>query len=125
MLTRSTAKRSTAKSVRPRESDVQRTCVHLEQAIRQSRRATMAKPPTESSGPSSSGQSDLSQSVREAAASTLNQARQAIDQYMREANRRYGAMESSVEAAQSGRREINRNAIDFAEKNVLLRSTVG
>jgi hypothetical protein len=78
----------------------------------------MAKPPTESSGPSSSGQSDLSQSVREAAASTLNQARQAIDQYMREANRRYGAMESSVEAAQSGRREINRNAIDFAEKNV-------
>jgi hypothetical protein len=53
----------------------------------------MAKPPTESSGPSSSGQSDLSQSVREAAESTLNQARQAIGQYMREGKpslRRYG-----------------------------------
>jgi phasin len=78
----------------------------------------MAKQPNESSRPSSgSGQSDLSQSVREAAESTLTQARQAVD-YMREAHRLYGAMESSVEAAQSGRRAINRKAIDFAEKNV-------
>jgi phasin len=79
----------------------------------------MAKQPTESSGsPSGSGQSDLSQSVRQAAESTLTQAKQAVDQYLREANRLYGAMESSVEAAQSGRREVNRRAISFAETNV-------
>src|SRR5690242_18559851 len=79
----------------------------------------MAKQPTGSSGsPSSSGPSDLSQNVREAAESTLTQARQAVDQYMREAHRIYGAVEASSEAARSGRREINRKAIDFAEKNV-------
>ena len=79
----------------------------------------MAKQPTESSGsPSGSGPSDLSQNVREAAESTLTQARQAVDQYMREAHRIYGAVEASAEAARSGRREINRKAIDFAEKNV-------
>ena len=79
----------------------------------------MAKQPNESFRPSSgSGQSDLSQSVREAAESTLTQARQAVDQYMREAHRLYGAMESSVEATQSGRRAINGKAIDFAEMNV-------
>lgn len=37
---------------------------------------------------------------------------------MREAHRLYGAMESSVEATQSGRRAINGKAIDFAEMNV-------
>ena len=53
----------------------------------------MAKQPTESSGsPSGSGPSDLSQSVREAADSTLTRARQAVDQYMREAHRIYGTL---------------------------------
>ena len=79
----------------------------------------MAKQSTGSSGsPSSSGPSGLSKSVREAADSTLTQARQAVDQYMGEAHRLYGAVEASAEAAQSGRLEINRKAIDFAEKNV-------
>ena len=80
----------------------------------------MAKQPTQSSGSpgSSSGPSDLSQNVREAAESTLTQARQAVDQYMREAHRIYGAVEASAEAAQSGAREINRKAIGFAETNV-------
>ena len=49
---------------------------------------------------------------------TLAQAKQAVDQYMREAMRLYGAVESSVEAAQGGAREINRKAISFAERNV-------
>ena len=65
-----------------------------------------------------SAQPDLSQGVRQAAESTLTQAKQAVDQYMREANRLYGALEASADAAQSGRREINRKAIGFAEKNV-------
>lgn len=81
----------------------------------------MPKQPTEamSSDPSgSSGKSDPAQSVRQAAETTLSQARQAVDQYIREASRMHGAMESSAEAAQSRARELNRKAIGFAEKNV-------
>ena len=81
----------------------------------------MAKQPSESTGSgasSSGGKSDPAQGVRQAVESTLAQAKQAVDQYIREASRLYGAMESSMEAAQSGTREINRKAIGFAEKNV-------
>jgi phasin len=81
----------------------------------------MAKQPSESTGSgasSSGGKSDPAQGVRQAAESTLAQAKQAVDQYIQEASRLYGAMESSMEAAQSGTREINRKAIGFAEKNV-------
>ena len=84
----------------------------------------MAKKPTQSSetsgGGSSSagGRSDLVQGVRQVAETTLSQARQAVDQYMREATRLYGAMEASADAAQSGTREVNRKAIGFAETNV-------
>src|SRR3954451_15433177 len=78
----------------------------------------MAKQPNESFRPSSgSGQSDLSQSVREAAESTLTQARQAVDQYMREAHRLYGAMESSVEATQAGGRGNKPQGNRFAGKD--------
>ena len=84
----------------------------------------MAKQPTGSSGVSGSGSSgasgkpDPAQNVRQAAETTLSQAKQAVDQYMREATRLYGAVEASAEAAQSGAREINRKAIGFAETNV-------
>jgi len=82
----------------------------------------MAKQPTKSSGSGASsgvgGKSDPAQGVRQVAESTLAQAKQAVDQYIREASRLYGAMESSMEAAQSGTRDINRKAIGFAEKNV-------
>jgi len=79
----------------------------------------MAKQPTDASESSNNrAQSNLSQSVRVAAESTLTQARQAVDQYMREATRIHGAVEASAEAAQSGRREINRKAIEYAERNV-------
>src|SRR5215211_4554511 len=64
------------------------------------------------------GKSDPAQGVRQTAENTLSQARQAVDQYMREATRLYGAAEASAEAAQSGAREINRKAIGFAETNV-------
>ena len=48
----------------------------------------------------------------------MSQARQAVDQYMREATRLHGAAEASADAAQSSTREINRKAIGFAETNV-------
>src|SRR3712207_9571966 len=64
---------------------------------------------------SGGGGSDPAQGVRQAAENMLSQAKQAVDQYMREATRLYGAAEASAEAAQSGTREINRKAIGFAE----------
>src|SRR3954469_5527871 len=84
----------------------------------------MAKQSTGSSDASRSGasgaggKSDPAQGVRQAAESTLSQAKQAMDRYMREATRMYGAMESSVETTQAGARDINRKAFDFAETNV-------
>ncbi len=84
----------------------------------------MAKQPTGSSdasrggAPGAGGKSDPAQGVRQAAENTLSQARQAVDQYIREATRLYGATEASADAAQSGTREINRKAIGFAETNV-------
>src|SRR3954447_2894334 len=92
----------------------------------------MAKQPTGSSNASGGGSSDAArggssstigradpaQNVRQAAETTLSQAKQAVDQYMREATRLYGAVEASAEAAQAGGREINRKAISFAETNV-------
>ena len=84
----------------------------------------MAKQPTGSSDASSGsasgagGKSDPAQGVRQAAENTLSQARQAVDQYMREATRLYGTLEASADRAQSGTRDINRKAIGFAETNV-------
>src|SRR4051812_6508684 len=75
------------------------------------------------SGSPGAGGSDVAQNMRQAAESTLSQAKQAMDRYMREATRMYGAMEASVETTQAGARDINRKAIDrkaidFAETNV-------
>src|SRR5215210_4239072 len=88
----------------------------------------MAKQPTGSSeapaGAAGSGSSgagggaDPAQAVRQAAENTLSQAKQALDEYMREATRLYGTVNASAETAQSGAREFNRRAIGFAEKNV-------
>jgi len=80
----------------------------------------MAKHPTDASSGSTSagGRPDPAQAVRQTAENTLSQAKQAVDQYIREASRLYGAVESSVETAQSGVRDINRKAMDFAETNV-------
>ena len=80
----------------------------------------MAKQPTDAttSGSTGAGGADVAQNMRQAAESTLSQAKQAMDRYMREATRMYGAIESSVETAQAGARDINRKAIDFAETNV-------
>ena len=80
----------------------------------------MAKQPTDAttSGSTGAGGADVAQNMRQAAESTLSQAKQAMDRYMREATRMYGAMESSVETTQAGARDINRKAIDFAEANV-------
>ena len=58
----------------------------------------MAKQPGGSSA-DASAKPDPAQNIRQTAEATLAQAKQAVDQYMREAVRLYGAMELSVEAA--------------------------
>ena len=84
----------------------------------------MAKQPTGSSDASrggaldTGGKADPAQGVRQAAENTLSRARKAVDQYMREATRLFGAMEASADFTQSGKHEINRQAIGFTETNV-------
>jgi phasin len=56
--------------------------------------------------------------VREMAEKSLGQAKQAVDQYMREATRLYGAMDSSMQAAQAGARDVSQKAVGFAEANI-------
>src|SRR3954454_7843009 len=81
----------------------------------------MAKQPTEPTGSGAmpaSANVDATQDVRQAAESTLAQAKQAIDQYIQKARHLDGNMETSAEAAQSGAREINSKAVGLAEKNI-------
>ncbi len=81
----------------------------------------MAKQTSKSVGggtSSDSGNSDSAQGARQVAETTLSQARQAVDRYIRETTRLHGAMEASAAATHSAAGEVNRKAIGFAEKNV-------
>ena len=56
--------------------------------------------------------------VRQTAESTIVQAKQAVDRYIQEALRLYGAAEASAEAAQAGARDMNRKMLSAAEANI-------
>lgn len=58
------------------------------------------------------------ENVRQAAETTLAQARQAIDQYLHQATNLREKVEASVQAAQAGARDINRNVLAAAEANM-------
>jgi phasin len=58
------------------------------------------------------------ENVRQAAETTLAQARQAIDQYLHQATGIREKVEASVQAAQAGARDINRNVLAAAEANM-------
>jgi hypothetical protein len=49
--------------------------------------------------------------VRQAAETTLAQAKQAVDQYLQQATNLQEKVESSVQAAQAGARDMNRNVL--------------
>jgi len=81
----------------------------------------MAKQPTEPTGSGATpagAKVDPAQDLRQAAESTLAQAKLAVDQYIQKANHLYGSVEFSAEAARSGAREINSKAVGLAEKNI-------
>jgi phasin len=56
--------------------------------------------------------------VRQAAETTLAQAKQAVDQYLQQATNLQEKVESSVQAAQAGARDMNRNVLAAAEANI-------
>jgi phasin len=58
------------------------------------------------------------ENVRQAAETTLAQARQAMDQYLHQATNLREKVEASVEVAQAGARDVNRNVLAAAEANM-------
>jgi len=65
-----------------------------------------------------SGTSGVPDSLRQAAETTLLQARQAVDQYIHQATRLQETVESSVQAAQAGARDVNQKVLAAAEANI-------
>jgi phasin len=60
----------------------------------------------------------MPEQVRQAAETTLAQAKQAVDQYLQQATNLQEKAESSVQAAQTGARDMNRNVLAAAEANI-------
>ena len=58
------------------------------------------------------------ENIRAMAETSLGKAREAVDKYMAEANRLYQSMDNSMQAAQAGARDLNRQAVSNAEANV-------
>ncbi|QRM35730.1 TIGR01841 family phasin [Microvirga sp. VF16] len=58
------------------------------------------------------------ENVRQAAETTLAQAKQAVDQYLHQVNNLQEKAEASVQVVQSGARDINRNMLAAAEANI-------
>ena len=58
------------------------------------------------------------ENVRQAAETTLAQAMQAVDQYLHQVTNLQEKVESSVQAAQSGARDMNRSLLAAAEANI-------
>jgi hypothetical protein len=56
------------------------------------------------------GVSGMPENLRQAAETTIAQAKQAVDQYMRQATRLQETVDTSVQAAQAGTRDINQRA---------------
>jgi phasin len=62
--------------------------------------------------------SGMPDNLRQAAETTIAQAKQAVDQYIRTAADLYGKMESSAEVAQAGARDVKQKSFQFAEDNI-------
>jgi phasin len=58
------------------------------------------------------------ENVRQAAETTLTQAKQAMDQYLRQAANLQEKVESSVQAARAGARDMNQKVLAAAEANI-------
>lgn len=61
---------------------------------------------------------EIPDNMRSMAETSVAQARNAFDEFMKAAETAMGTMENSTKAVQSGAMEINRKAMSFAEANV-------
>ncbi|MFL5136300.1 MAG: phasin family protein [Microvirga sp.] len=64
------------------------------------------------------GSSGMPDNLRQAAETTIAQAKQAVDQYMRQATRLQETVDTSVQAAQAGTRDTNQKVFETAEANL-------
>jgi len=60
----------------------------------------------------------MSQGIRNAAETTLAKAKEAVDQYMKEATRVFSAVDSTAQATQAGARDMTHKAVGYAEANL-------
>lgn len=61
---------------------------------------------------------EIPQEMRAFAEKSVEQAKTAFDNYMNQATKAMGSVESQTDAATSGARDVGRQAIGFAEENV-------
>lgn len=61
---------------------------------------------------------EVPQEMRAFAEKSVEQAKSAFDNYMSQATKAMGAVESQTDAAASGARDVGRQALGFAEENV-------
>lgn len=61
---------------------------------------------------------EVPQEMRAFAEKSVEQAKTAFDNYMNQATKAMGAVESQTDAATSGARDVGRQALGFAEENV-------
>jgi hypothetical protein len=60
----------------------------------------------------------MSQAMRNAAETTLAKAKEAVDQYMREASRVFSTVEETADATRAGGRDMTKKAVGYAEANI-------
>ena len=60
----------------------------------------------------------ISQGVRSAAETTLAKAKEAVDQYMKEATRVFSTVDSTAQATQASARDMTQKAVSYAEANI-------
>jgi len=60
----------------------------------------------------------MSHGMRSAAETTLAKAKEAVDQYMKEATRMFAAAETTAQATQAGARDMTQKAVSHAEANI-------
>jgi len=60
----------------------------------------------------------MSKGVRSAAEATLAKAKEAVDQYMKEAGRVFAAVDQTAQATQAGARDATQKAVSHAEANI-------
>jgi hypothetical protein len=60
----------------------------------------------------------MSQGLRNVAEATLSKAKEAVDQYVKEATKAFAAVDTGAQATQAGARDMTQKAVSHAEANI-------